>query len=113
MSGQRPAFVYQLARSDETVLHKALQAKNGQNFRHYYHGDTSLWEGKGARHASQSEADFTLVLMLLYWTNKDATQVDRLFRQSELMRDKWDRPVKAGETYGERIIKDAMRKGNH
>ena len=100
-------------RSDEEVLQKALAAKNGDNFRRYYHGDTSLWEGQGARHRSQSEADFTLVLMLLYWTNNDTTQVDRLFRQSGLMREKWDRPIKGSETYGERIIKDAMRKGKH
>ncbi len=112
VSGQRPPGEYRLARSDEQVLHKALAAKNGQNFRRYYHGDTSLWEGRGAKHASQSEADFTLVLMLLYWTNNDSSQVDRLFRQSGLMREKWTRPVKAGETYGERIIKDAIRKGS-
>ncbi len=111
VSGQRPE--YRLARSDEQVLHKAQAAKNGENFRRYYHGDTSLWEGRGAKHASQSEADFTLVLMLLYWTNNDSSQVDRLFRQSGLMREKWTRPVKAGETYGERIINDAIRKGKH
>lgn len=107
---QRPPSVYQISRSDEEVLHKALAAKNGDNFRRYYHGDTSLWEGRGGRHHSQSEADFTLVLMLLYWTNRDPTQVDRLFRQSGLMREKWERSVKGGETYGERIIKDAIRK---
>ena len=111
--GQRPTLRYLLVRSDETVLQKALTAKNGDNFRRYYHGDTSLWEGAGARHQSQSEADFTLVLMLLYWTNKDTIQVDRLFRMSGLMREKWDRPIKGSETYGERIIKDAMRKGKH
>jgi len=99
--------------SDETVLQKALKAKNGENFTRYYHGDTSLWEGTGAKHRSQSEADFTLVLMLLYWTNKDTVQVDRLFRQSGLMRLKWDRPIKRNETYGERIMKDALQKGNH
>lgn len=111
--GQRSATVYHLARSDEIVLQKALAAKNGDNFRRYYFGDTSLWEGAGARHRSQSEADFILVLMLLYWTNNDVTQVERLFKQSGLMREKWNRPIKAGETYGERIIKDAIRKGNH
>jgi putative DNA primase/helicase len=51
--------------------------------------------------------------MLLYWTNKDTTQVDRLFRQSGLMREKWTRNIKGSETYGERIIKDAMAKGKH
>ena len=100
-------------RSDEDVLHKALAARNGANFKRYYSGDTSLWEGQGARHRSQSEADFTLVLMLLYWTNDDSTQVDRLFRHSGLMREKWDRPVRANETYGERIIHDAIRKGRY
>jgi len=111
--GLRPSADYPLVRSDETVLQKALAAKNGENFKRYYHGDTSLWEGAETRHRSQSEADFTLALMLLYWTNKDKTQVDRLFRQSGLMRSKWDRPIKSNETYGERIIKDALQKGNH
>ncbi len=110
-SGKGPRFAYQLARSDEEVLHKALAAKNGANFRRYYHGDPTLWEGSQARHRSQSEADFTLVLLLLYWTNGDTTQVDRLFRQSGLMREKWTRRSKGSETYGERIIKDALRKG--
>ncbi len=110
-SGHRPPVEYQRARSDEAVLHKALAAKNGGNFRRYYTGDPTLWEGTGAKHSSQSEADFTLVLMLLYWTNGDSTQVDRLFRQSGLMREKWTRPIKGRQTYGERIIADALSKG--
>ncbi len=111
-SGKGPRFAYQLARSDEEVLQKALAAKNGANFRRYYHGDPTLWEGSQARHRSRSEADFTLVLMLLYWTNGDTTQADRLFRQSGLMRAKWTRRSKGRQTYGERIIKDALQKGN-
>ncbi len=112
VTGLRPAFATQISRSDETVLRKALAAKNGINFKRYYHGDTSLWEGAGARHTSQSEADLTLVLMLLYWTNGDASQVDRLFRQSGLMREKWTSKRNGQETYGERIISDALKKGN-
>jgi putative DNA primase/helicase len=107
----REHSAFQLARSDQEVLQKALAAKNGDNFRRYYYGDTSLWESADARHKSQSEADFTLVLMLLYWTNRDTAQVERLFRQSGLMREKWDRPIKGSETYGDRIIQDASRKG--
>jgi hypothetical protein len=60
-------------RTDEEVLEKPYAARNGQTFRRYYEGDYSLFEGEGARHRSHSEADFTLVLMLLYWTNKDPT----------------------------------------
>lgn len=100
-----------IQRTDEDLLEKAYNARNGQNFRRYYEGDYSLWEGKGARHRSHSEADFTLVLLLLYWTNNDTTQVDRLFRHSGLMREKWDRPLKGDETYGQRLINDALRKG--
>jgi putative DNA primase/helicase len=111
--GGRSTPVYQVARSDQEVVQKALAAKNGETFRRYYYGDTSLWEGAGAKHQSQSEADFTLVLLLLYWTNNDTSQVDRLFRQSGLMREKWQRSVKGSETYGERIINDAIRKGRH
>jgi putative DNA primase/helicase len=111
--GENPTALYQQARTDQQVLQKALAAKNGNNFRRYYYGDASLWEGPGAKHASQSEADFTLVLMLLYWTNNDTSQVDRLFRQSGLMREKWHRPIKGSETYGDRLIQDAIRKGKH
>jgi putative DNA primase/helicase len=97
--------------TDEEVLEKAYAARNGAKFRRYYEGDYSLFEGKGARHRSHSEADFTLVLLLLYWTNKDTSQVDRLFRRSGLMREKWDRPIKDSETYGRRLISDALKKG--
>lgn len=96
---------------DEVVLQKALSAHNGVTFARYYKGDPSLWEGAGAERDSQSAADFTLVLLLLYWTNSDIVQVDRLFRHSGLMRPKWDRPIKGSETYGQRVIHDALRKG--
>jgi primase-polymerase (primpol)-like protein len=113
MGGERPASGYHVTRSDQQVLQKALAAKNGENFRRYYYGDSSLWEDAGAKHASQSEADFTLALMLLYWTNNDMAQTERLFRQSGLMREKWHRPLKGNETYGERLIYDAMKKRKH
>ena len=102
---------YQRHISDADVLEKAYAARNGAKFRRYFEGDYSLFEGKGARHTSHGEADFTLVLMLLYWTNSDIAQVDRLFRQSGLMREKWDRHIKNSETYGQRLISDALKKG--
>jgi primase-polymerase (primpol)-like protein len=41
--------------------------------------------------------------MLMFWCSGDLDRVDRLFRQSGLMRDKWDR--KTGEdTYGAKTI---------
>lgn len=52
----------------------------------------------------QSRADFALCRLLAYWTNNDAEQVDRLFRQSALYRPKWDQPAGGGHSYGEVTI---------
>ena len=69
---------------DDAVIAKARAAQNGDLF-------TALWAGsfKG-RYASQSEADMALCAILAFWTRDDAAQIDRLFRQSALMRKKWD-----------------------
>ncbi|MCE9547632.1 MAG: hypothetical protein K8T25_19355 [Planctomycetia bacterium] len=66
-----------------------------------------LWAGDIAGHGSQSEADSALVFHLVFHT-KDARQVDRLFRRSGLMRDKWDQSS-GGQTYGKRTIAAALR----
>lgn len=94
--------------SDQRALDRAYRANYGDNFKRFYEGDASLWEGEGARYRSQSNADFALVLYLLRVTNNDSKQVDRLFRMSGLMRPKWDRKVNESETYGKRTIKRAL-----
>lgn len=58
-----------------------------------------LWKGDWSRYPSQSEADMALCSHLAFWTGRNAIQIDRLFRCSRLMRDKWDR-VQSGSTYG-------------
>ena len=40
---------------------------------------------------SHSEADAALCAMLAFWCGGDTEQMDRLFRHSALMRDKWER----------------------
>jgi primase-polymerase (primpol)-like protein len=88
--------------SDETVLKKAINAKNGQFFRELYSGNIAGFRSK-------SEADFTLILLLLYWTNDNTEQVKRLFRNSRLYDEKTDRQT--GEsTYLEKTIANAMKK---
>ena len=100
-------------RPDDEVLEQAMNAKNGAAFR-------ELWEGQwqsNPRYASQgrpdaSKADWQLVRYLLYWTGNDPVQADRLFRQSVLMRDKWDERVNSGgvgHSYGEVTIFNAMQ----
>jgi primase-polymerase (primpol)-like protein len=70
--------------SDDEIVAKAERSrKGGAKF-----GD--LWAGRWQGHfRSQSEADSSLVFTLAFYT-KDAAQLDRLFRRSGLMRDKWD-----------------------
>lgn len=89
-----------IALSDEQVLQLAMNAKNGGTFLALYHGE---WRGK---YGSQSEADIAFCNMLAFWTGRDDEQMDRLFRQSGLMRRKWDE--KHGLlTYGEITITKA------
>ena len=50
----------------------------------------------------------TLVQMLAFWCGGDVEQMDRLFRQSGLMRNKWDE-MRGNDTYGVITIKNAIR----
>lgn len=86
--------------SDEEVLKKAAYARNGGNFK-------KLWSGDFSHYQSQSEADLALCGILAFWTNRDISQMDRLFRQSGLMRDKWERQ-QAGSTYGKITLEKAV-----
>ena len=86
--------------SDAEVSEKAKSAGNGVKF-------ATLWEGGLYGYASQSEADQALCNLLAFWTGKDAARMDALFRQSGLMRDKWNRRQR-GTTYGAITIQKAI-----
>jgi putative DNA primase/helicase len=86
--------------SDKSVIEKALKSANGERFK-------ALWQGDTSGYASASEADLALCGMLAFWCGRDIGQMDRLFRQSGLMRDKWDRP-QSGSTYGMITIEKAI-----
>jgi primase-polymerase (primpol)-like protein len=50
-----------------------------------------------------------LCCLLAFWTGGDRAQIDRLFRQSGLMREKWDEVHYAdGSTYGEKTVERAI-----
>lgn len=69
----------------------------------------ALWRGDISGNGNDhSAADQALINKLVYWTNGDAAQVDRLFRQSGLMRPKWDVKHSQGKTYGQMTIEKAM-----
>ena len=89
--------------TDEQVLEKAASAQNGEDF-------TTLWEGSWQeKFGSQSEADLALCCALAFWTGRNREQMDRLFRQSKLFREKWDNVHHAdGATYGEETLAQAI-----
>jgi len=70
---------------DQALLKRARTAKDGGKFARLWAGQ---WQGE---YASQSEADLALCNLLAFWTGGDASRIDRLFRQSGLMREKWER----------------------
>lgn len=51
----------------------------------------SLWDGNTSEYGNNaSAADCALCCHLAWWTGKDKARIDRLFRDSALLRDKWD-----------------------
>lgn len=88
--------------SDEELLSRAENAANGAKF-------SRLWQGTTSGYDSHSEADMALACLLAFWTGGDRTRMDELFRDSGLMRDKWDEIHYAdGTTYGETTIDRAL-----
>lgn len=81
--------------SDNEVLEKAMVSKNSAKFGALWNGD---FLGK-----SHSEADLALCSMLAFWCGGDTAQMDRLFRQSALYRQKWER-----KDYREETIRKAI-----
>ena len=82
--------------SDEEVRYK-LSSEPNKKFIDMYEGN---WEEYGEdENWSQSDADMTVLMKLAFYCRGDMAQMDRLFRESGLVRDKWDRGL-AGSTYG-------------
>lgn len=92
--------------ADEELLERAQNAQNGEKFER-------LWRGSTTGYPSHSEADMALCCLFAFWTGGNATRVDRLFRQSGLMRAKWDEiHYSDGSTYGEKTVERAIANTN-
>ncbi len=87
--------------SDDELIEKACTAANGERFKRLFEGDTSPHGG------DDSAADLALCNYLAFWTGKDPDRMDRLFRRSGLMREKWDER-RGDRTYGQRTIDCAI-----
>ena len=87
--------------TDREVIDNAAKSKQGEMFRNLYAGN---WD---SYFNSQSEADLSFCNMLAFWCRCDFELMDRIFRSSGLMRDKWDRR-QSGSTYGTLTLKKAI-----
>jgi putative DNA primase/helicase len=101
--GPQPSDSGSVLLSDDEIIELACQRRStGMKFQ-------ALWNGDWNSHFnSASEADSSVVFTLAYFT-KDAAQIDRIFRRSQLMRDKWDQKH-GSESYGQRTIAKALSK---
>ena len=101
--------------TDAEVIMKLSSDPNGERFMALYRGD---WEtgAPGMSNTagnwsdanwSHSEADLSLCSKLAFYCRGDMEQMDRLFRGSGHMRDKWDQRI-GGSTYGEITMTSAI-----
>ena len=89
--------------SDDVVLELMFGAKNGDKAKRLFDGDDSMHEG------DTSAADLALCNNLAFWTSRDLAQMDRLFRQSQRLRPKWNKQHYAdGRTYGQATLTKAI-----
>ena len=85
----------------EQVIAKIRQSKQAHKF-------SILMQGNTTGYSSSSEADFALCSVIAFWT-QNKTIIDAIFRQSKLMRPKWDEKHRGdGASYGEMTIENAI-----
>lgn len=75
----------------QEIVDRAQASANGEKF-------TRLWRGWSEGFASASEADLAFCAILAFWTGGDYNKIDKLFRASDRMRDKWEREDYRHET---------------
>ena len=86
---------------DEALLGRMYASRSGDAIRALMAGDCSAQGG------DRSAADMALCSHLAFWCAGDAARMDRIFRRSGLMRDKWD-SRRGGTTYGAQTIERAI-----
>lgn len=87
--------------TDDELIEKMLSSACGDKIRALLDGDVSGHDN------DDSGADIALCNYLAFWTAGDPIQMDRIFRSSGLMREKWDE-VHGSKTYGQMTIDKAV-----
>ena len=86
---------------DDELVERMLASRSGGDIRALLAGDCSAQGG------DHSAADMALCSHLAFWCAGDAARMDRIFRASGLMRDKWD-SRRGSTTYGAQTIERAI-----
>lgn len=86
---------------DRALLERMFNGSNGPTIQALYQGDTSAHDG------DDSKADLALCSHLAWWTKRDAPRMDSMFRNSSLMREKWDER-RGDQTYGQMTVAKAI-----
>lgn len=87
---------------DEELIERASNADDGGKF-------ADLWAGGYYGLASHSEAVAALLMKLAFWSGRDAEQMERIFRRSGLMYEKFD-SRRGDTTWGAQEIEKAIEK---
>lgn len=86
---------------EDEIIRIACNSKNGMRFKLFMDGG---WE---QFYSSQSEADMAFANDLAFWTNRDFSKMDSIFRNSSLYRSKWDEK-RSNSTYGNDTLTKAI-----
>ncbi|PHG60669.1 phage/plasmid primase, P4 family [Bacillus toyonensis] len=87
--------------SNAELWERMFDSKSGASIKDLFQG--MLING------DHSSTDMALCNHLAFWTDKDAAKMDSMFRDSSLLREKWDKPHSSdGRTYGQMTIDTAI-----
>ncbi|PGE64174.1 DNA primase [Bacillus wiedmannii] len=98
-SVSRESYISNLSNSE--LWERMFNSKNGRAIRELFCGMLI--------NSDHSSTDMALANHLAFWADKDAVKMDSMFRESALIRDKWDKPHSSdGRTYGQMTIEKAI-----
>jgi hypothetical protein len=90
--------------TDEELLRKLRQGPAAYRFQ-------QLWRGRLLHHRTAAAADLEMCRLLAAWGGPFPERIDRLFRLSGRLCDRWDES-RGGRTYGEIIILQSLGKAD-
>lgn len=91
--------------NEDEIIQRAEESSSGKRFKLFMRGG---WQ---EFYPSQSEADLAFANDLAFWTGRDFAKMDNIFRQSSLMRSKWDER-RGKTTYGTSTLNKAINETN-